>query len=198
MFDRTMEDIPLRMERADLNGLPPRGLPTGYSVRFYRPGDEAHWARVETSAGEFDREADAYPAFSQYFAHDLEALAHRMIFLLDENGAPVGTSTAWADDGMGRVHWVALDQRHQGKRLSRPLVVETLHVLRERGHQNAFLTTQPPSWVAIRVYLGCGFSPIVTDDASARGWSLVRDRLTAADPSFAARWREPVLRRAAP
>ncbi len=186
MFDRTMEDIALRMKRPDLLDLPPRGLPEGYSFRFFRPGDEKHWARIETSAGEFDREEDAYPAFEYYYGAHKNLLEHRMLFLLDETQTPVGTATAWTDDGMGRVHWVALAQSHQSKRLSKPLVVETLYLMREQGYTEAFLTTQPPSWVAIRVYLACGFIPVIADDTTARGWQLVRDKIGAE------RWREPI------
>ncbi len=198
MFDRAMEDISLRMERRDLDDLPPRGLPPGYSFRFFRPGDEAHWARIETSAGEFSREENAYPVFEAYYGQDKPSLEKRMLFLLDESGEPIGTSTAWTDDGMGRVHWVSIHQSHQGRRLCKPLVAETLHVLRGLGHENAFLTTQPPSWVAIRVYLDCGFSPIIDDDASARGWTLVRDKILSVDPTGFHRWREPIDRRRAP
>lgn len=193
MFDRTMEDISLLMTRADLNGLPLCALPKGYSFRFYRPGDEEHWARIETSAGEFAREEDAYPIFEEYYGRDKKSLETRMIFLLNAEGLPVGTSTAWSEEGRGRVHWVSLHQCAQGKRLSKPLVAETLRILRSLGHADAFLTTQPPSWVAIRVYLDCGFDPVISDEDSARGWALVRDKLHATDPTgFALRWREPL------
>lgn len=195
MFDRTMEDISLRMERENLNDLPPRGLPAGYSFRFFRPGDEKHWARIETSAGEFAREEDAYPVFERYYGHDKESLETRMLFLLDESGMPVGTATAWADDDMGHVHWVALHETHQGKKLCKPLMAETLHTLRENGYQSAFLSTQPPSWVAIRVYLDCGFIPVITDDLTARGWALARDKILSVDPAGWERWRAPLDRR---
>ena len=63
---------------------------------------------------------------------------------------------------MGRLHWVSVDAAHQGRGLSKPLVAMALSsACCELGHREAILTTQTPSWVAIRVYHRFGFRPEV-------------------------------------
>lgn len=178
MWDHSVPDIGLAMRRDSLEQLPKVQLPSGYTLRLYQPGDEHHWARIERSAEEFTTEAAALTGFRKAFDDRPEALPERMLFLLDTAGLPVGTASAWSADGMGRIHWVGIAQEHQGKGLSRPLVAAALLRLRELGHRNAYLTTQAPSWVAIRVYLQLGFRPTRRHtETEQEGWAIVREKL---------------------
>ena len=55
MWDTSVEKVHLAMELDSLENLPQHPLPQRYGWRFYQPGDEIHWARIETSAGEFSQ-----------------------------------------------------------------------------------------------------------------------------------------------
>ena len=48
--------------------------------------------------------------------------------------------------------------------------------LLELGHREAILTTQTPSWVAIRGYHRFGFRPEARAEEEIRGWSIVSEK----------------------
>ena len=177
MMDRTIPWINLFMQLDSLDDVPVYPLPKRYSSRFYVPGDIQNWARIETSAGEFEREADAPVKFRRYFPED-EPLKRRMLFLTD-NDIPFATATAWYDadaPAVGMLHWVSVDSEHQGKGLSRPLISLALQRMRDLGHRRAILKTQTASWVAIRVYHEFGFRPMLRGPSDREGWRLVSEK----------------------
>lgn len=178
MWDKTVKYVDLSMV-TNHTGVEELPLPAPYSVRFYRPGDERHWARIETSAGEFDREEDVLPAFERYYGARRDQLSERMLFLLDGDGRPVGTATAWFDEGKaGHLHWVAIDQENQRKGLARPLVQRAMWRMHELGDNRAILTTQTPSWVAVKVYLGLGWRPYNDGNPDFdEGWRVIREKI---------------------
>jgi len=45
-----MENAHIAMVRADLEGVPQVELPPPFSLRRYRPGDEAAWMRIHLAA----------------------------------------------------------------------------------------------------------------------------------------------------
>lgn len=176
MWDTSIPKIHLAMGLDSLDGLREYALPDQYGWRFFRPGDEAHWARIETSAGEFDCEEDGLARFRREFSAE-EKLGKRMIFLTDA-GKPFATATAWScDDGRGQLHYVAIDAAHQGRKLCRPLVCLALKRMLELGHSTAMLTTQTWSWVGIRVYHHFGFHPIPYRENDEEGWKLVSQKI---------------------
>ena len=175
MWDHTVTMIELAMRADSLENLPSFELPAQYDWRFYQPGDERAWAEVETSAEEFRDPADGVKAFYRYFP-DEDALKQRMIFLTDR-GVPFSTATAWfTEDGVGQLHWVSVDAAHQGYGLSKAVVSLAMRRMRELGHTSAWLTTQTPSWVAIRVYHMFGFRPEIREEKELEGWKIVSDK----------------------
>ena len=175
MWDTSVEKVHLRMELDSLEQLPRHPLPERYGFRFYRPGDEIHWARIETSAGEFSLIEDGLRRFERDFP-DKQPLPERMMFLTD-GGVPFATVTAWFEpDGAGLLHYVAIDAAHQGQGLSRALTGLGMNRLRALGHRSARLDTQTYSWVAIRVYREFGFHPQVCGDTERRGWRIVAEK----------------------
>jgi len=64
---------PLTMMRPDLEIIPDFEIPAGYTIKWYRPGDEQHWLRVHLLA---DRENLFKPdTFAQQFGSDARILA---------------------------------------------------------------------------------------------------------------------------
>lgn len=177
MHDRSIPMISLAMKADTLENMPAFDLPEGYSWRYYQPGDEQIWAQIETSAGEFEAVEGGIAGFHHYYP-ETDQLDGRMIFLT-ENGVPFATATAWFGDddpNEGRLHWVSVDEPHQGRGLSWPLVSMTMHRMRKLGHQTAYLTTQTASWVAIRVYHRFGFRPDVREEKEIEGWRIVSEK----------------------
>ena len=174
MWDTTVPMIALAMRAASLEALPAFALPERYGWRFYQPGDEREWARIETSAGEFPCREAGLLRFRQAFAGG--ALQERMLFLTDD-GIPFATATAWHESAAeGRLHWVSVDAAHQGRGLSRVIVHLAMQRLRELGYSSAVLSTQTASWVAIKVYHRFGFRPLLRNRCEAEGWKIVSDK----------------------
>ena len=90
----------------------------------------------------------------------------------------VATSTAFflenkVDDITGNVHWVSIKKEYQGKHLSKPLICETLKLLRLLGHKKTLLHTQTHTWLAVKVYLDMGFIPYKIED-NYLGWQIIK------------------------
>ena len=178
MLDHSIPYYDLTMVLSSLHNIPDYPLPECFGIRRYLPGDEFYWSVIEHSAGQFERVEDALNGFCCAFP-DRASLSERMLFLTDGD-VPFATATAWFGvDGpngrIGRLHWIAIDEAHQGKRLSRPLVALALQRMRALGHTEAYLTTQTESWVAIKTYARFGFMPVI-DDSSREGWRIVSEK----------------------
>ena len=179
MWDLSVPMIGLAMRADALDHLPEFALPAEYGWRYFQPGDERLWAEIEMSAGEFRTPEDGIRGFRRYYPTD-DGLDERMIFLTDR-GAPFATATAWfgegdADPNEGRLHWVGMDEAHQGRGLSKPLVSLAMHRLQALGYKSAYLTTQTASWVAIKVYHRFGFRPDVRAEREIEGWRIVSEK----------------------
>jgi len=182
----------LTMALHDLSGVPALGAPAGYAFSLYAPGDEAAWARIEHEAGEFSSADKALAHFADEFgAHTLE-MGERCLFLRGPDGSAIGTTTAWhgehGGDTIGRLHWVAIVPRFQGRGLAKPLVSAALAGMR-RWHDRAYLTTQTTSAVAVKVYLDFGFKPVMDSPDSREAWAAMAGILE--HPALAGFRQEP-------
>ncbi len=184
---------------------PPR-LPEGYRFRFYQPGDEAHWARIEASVLEFDTEAQALTYFAKTFSPYPEALAQRCCFVTDPDGVPVATATAWYEqsvpgDRLGLLHWVSVTPDRQGRGLGRAVVQRALQAMAvlEPGRE-VCLHTQTWSHKAIRLYWELGFR-LVRGESLLRPneWEAALETLRpVADPAFLRALEETAVEGLAP
>lgn len=147
----------------NLDNLPPVAVPSEYTIRIYRPGDEAAFVRIKNAAfaGEngggrdwtvsnFEKAYLAAPCFHP----------ERVLFSV-YNGEPVGTTTAWTVTHEGRevglIHWVAVLPSHRQKGLGRALTVQALHKLSALGYREAVLNTNERLASAVRLYNRLGF-----------------------------------------
>ena len=167
------------MMRPHLRYIPAYSLPSGYSFRTYQPGDDGSWAQIEHSAGEFKNIDAAHQHFSDEFGNQIPEMKYRCIFLLHKD-VPVGTATAWYGQFQhnlcGRLHWVAIIPRFQGKNLAKPLVARALSTMAAH-HTKAYLTSQTTSFKAVKIYLDFGFRPVKTNEESERAWTILADTL---------------------
>lgn len=161
------------MVREHLEGIPEYALPQGFTLRWYRPGDEETWLEIHRVA---DLENKITPdLFSRAFDANASELARRQCYLATVRGEIIGTATAWFDDNfegrrVGRVHYVAILPEFQGKGLSKPLMTAVCRRLRELGHERAYLTTSTTRVPAIRLYRSFGFVPLIRTDEEQKAW----------------------------
>lgn len=166
MLDKSLPyfDIVMKMRADALKTLPEPVLPEGYSFRFFRPGDEEAWARLESLVLEFPDQEKALAYYRYRYLGDplAEMLPRRCVFVVDAAGQPVATATAWYGDcSMGNCNWfqwIATDPGHQGKGLGRAVIARALQCYVDEGRVgNVYLHTQTWSHKAIYLYHKVGF-----------------------------------------
>ena len=171
-MDVTREYIDVRMTRENLDGIPDCALPTGYSIRWYRQGDEDIWLRIQLLADEYTKVTPGL--FVEEFGTDAKLLSERQCFLYDSVDNAIGTASAWFGDhgkkSLGRIHWVAIVPAHQGKGLAKPLLASVCNRLRSLGHSKTYLTTQTCRIPAINLYARFGFAPVIESDRDREIW----------------------------
>lgn len=175
--------VNIMMVRPTLEGVPGPDLPKGYSLRYYRPGDEEAWTRIWLAADVFGQATPE--TFARAYGDRAEALGERQLFLCDDAQTAVGTATAWFPDSnvdaeAGLVHWVAIVPELQGRGLARPLLSATLLRMRELGYGRAALITQSGRVPAVGLYLAFGFLPRVRCEAERAAWLGLREKLPGA------------------
>jgi GNAT superfamily N-acetyltransferase len=190
------KNLPIKMSRANLEGVPEFALPAGYSLRWYQPGDEAHWLCIHLATDRYNKIDPAL--FERQFGvaqerglqstsasqgrsgmnSALRDLGERQCYLLAPPGNAIGTGTAWFTDDFegcrwGRVHWMAIIPEFQGRGLAKPLMTAICRCLRELGHDRAYLSTSTARHAAIGLYLKFGFEPLIRSEEEAALWREV-------------------------
>ncbi|WP_342512381.1 GNAT family N-acetyltransferase [Sporosarcina sp. FSL K6-1522] len=177
-----MKRISLKMVRNDLVNIPQFELPPGYRMRLFEKGDEQTWARIETSVDEFKDEQAALDRFAKEFGPYLDDMTKRCLFIENEQGEAIATTTAWYGDLLGdgeiagRIHWVGVIPAYQGRKLSKPLLSAAMNILAEH-HSTAYLISQTTSYQAINMYLNYGFEPFRTGPNCEEAWNLMEETL---------------------
>jgi GNAT superfamily N-acetyltransferase len=173
-------NIGIRMRRDDLDNLPRYTLPRGFEAKWYRPGDQRLWLDIQYQSERWSTINEA--KFETEFGRDDAALGQRMCFLCDVAGEAVATASAWHNgeiDGepAGRLHWVAVVPRYQGKGLSKPLLSIVCERMRELGHTRAMLATSTARPAAVNLYLHFGFRPMIRHDSDQSNWDELAPHL---------------------
>jgi len=166
-------NLPIKMVRENLESIPEFMLPQGYSLRWYKSGDEAVWARIQRRSDTLNQ--ITAQLFEQQFGLDSALLAARQCYLVNAEDAEIGSATAWFKNdfegrNFGRVHWVAILPEYQGRGLSKPLMTAICRRLRELGHEGAYLSTSSARLTAIKLYLQFGFKPLIRSVEEGEAW----------------------------
>jgi GNAT superfamily N-acetyltransferase len=179
-------NVAVRMVRHHLAHIPTSPLPVGYCIRFYAPGDEVEWVRLQE---ETDQHLEiTMKLFRSEFGQDAAPLIARQLYLCDTANHVVGTTTAWFDDDchgepFGRIHWVAIHPKYQGHGLSKPLLSKACERLAELGHTRAYLMTSTARIPAINLYLSFGFEPDIRTPQDRSAWAEMAQHLKYPVPS---------------
>lgn len=177
-IDRTLKYVDLYLVNNDLDKIKEYKLPDGYKFVLFEDGDEKDWVEIEMSSGEFLSYEEGIETFNKYYGNHYDELKKSCIFIENEKGEKVATSTAFfqenpIDDITGNVHWVSVKKEYQGQHLSKPLISETLKQMRKLGHKKTLLHTQTHTWLAVKVYLDMGFIPYEIDN-NYLGWQIIK------------------------
>lgn len=178
-MDIIQENVDIRMIRENLDDIPHFNLPSGYSIRWYQPGDENSWDRIHVLADKYSKVTP--DLHEKEFGSDTQMLAERQCFLVDNKDVLIGTATAWFGDhgkhSIGRIHWVALVPTEQSKGLAKPLLTTVCKRLNNLGHSKAYLTTQTVRIPAINLYLKFGFVPSIISERDRQIWRRLQEHL---------------------
>lgn len=179
--DSRIKYYELLLKRDSLENLPKYELPEGYQFAFYEKGDRDTWIAIEKSAKEFEAYEQGLESWNRFYEGKDDELIKRMVFVVNEAGEKVATATAFYDiygrdkSGAGWLHWVAVRREYQRKGLSKPLISYVLGVMRSLGYTHAKIPTQTTTWLACKIYLDFGFTPIPENAVHSRdGWRIVK------------------------
>ncbi len=172
-------NVDVWMLNDDLSRLTLGAFPSGYRMRFYRPGDLVTWLHIQATDPFFAPTAETFAASVP--GNDAY-LGTRVMFLLDPTGVAIGTITAWNTDRLtgtdiGQIHWVALLPAARGRGLAKPMLSAACAVLREQGHQAACLETNTQRIPALNLYLQFGFVPYARSKTEREAWEAVAPQL---------------------
>lgn len=178
-MDPVREYLDVKMIRENLDGIPEYDLPAGYSIRWYQPGYEEPWQKVQSLADEYTRVTPGL--FREQFGAYIKLLPERQCFLCDGKDKIIGTATAWLDNlgekSPGRIHWLAIIPAEQGKGLAGPLLTIICKRLKELGHSKTYLTTQSLRITAINLYAKFGFAPVIDSERDREIWEKLREHI---------------------
>ena len=140
MIDKSLPRYQLWLFKTDTKHYPKHKLPSGYSLEFYKKGDEVHWADLELSIGQFSSFEEALKAFNKSFVNDQTLIPEqRIMFVKDENGEYVATCSLWDGDFLGkryqRLHWLAVSDKCVGKGIAKALVCSVLDLYNQLGYE---------------------------------------------------------------
>lgn len=167
-----MKNLEVKMIHESLVDTPIFPLPlAGFNIETYRPGREQDWLRIHELADRFNIFTPF--VFNDQFGQNESKLTSSQFYLVNPDGKPVGTATAWTKDSTtysGMVHWVAILPEYQGKGLSKPLLTAVCQKLVADGHSKGCLSTSTARIAAISLYLQFGFRPLIQSDQDEVSW----------------------------
>ena len=102
MLDKSVEFYSIIMKH--LNNIPPvlPEIPQGFSIRFYKKGDEQEWAKIQVEVLEFPTREEALKCYDYYWQY-MDELKKRQLFIIDDStGEPVATANAWWTEVKGK------------------------------------------------------------------------------------------------
>jgi ribosomal protein S18 acetylase RimI-like enzyme len=163
LLDKSIPYFSIIMKRPKGASVPQFELPAGYTYDWFASGREVKWAEIETSVGEFETKEKSLAYFEkEYLPHSAE-LKKRSMFVLNQEGEPIGTITGWWSLTGERcdvaIHWFAVRPEYQGLGIGKALISACIrNLLLLEGDQDIYLHTQTWSHRAIALYLKSGFN----------------------------------------
>lgn len=134
--------------------------------KYFQRGDEIRWAMIQKSVGEFEEYtlSQTVEYFNENFGRYFEYLSKQCVFLCDEiTDEYIGTCMAWEGEKDGEkifvLHWLAVVDKYAGRGYARLLICKIMNIFSLMDKKKAiYLSTQPCSYKAIKIYNDIGFA----------------------------------------
>ncbi len=167
------------MSRPHMRGIPQMPMPAGYGIRPMTVDDIGLWTDIWRDAEPYLTIKDGL--FREEFGDDPGAVPRRCFIVTDSRGLGVGTISAWYNRDFhgrdaGRIHWVAVRPRFQGKGVGKAMMTHAMNCLAE-WHDNCYLVTTTERTGAIALYLGFGFEPDMRTANARSTWAGLNSKL---------------------
>ena len=148
-------------------------VPDGYTLRQYRPEDEAAWVALEHGAG-----------FTHWTAGDAQDHSRRVLpggsFVIEHDATGCLVACATATHNPSEAHpraaelgWVAGDPEHKGRGLGQAVSAAVTRLALSMGYRRIFLYTEDFRLPAIKIYLRLGYRPLPFADGMEERWREV-------------------------
>jgi ribosomal protein S18 acetylase RimI-like enzyme len=143
--------------------------------------DNTEWRRIQRGVDEF-RRVDDDLFEKEFLSKGVEEVKKRVFFVAKKTGDEeelVGSIAAWwvpswrDGEDYGRIHWVAIAKKYQGKGLGKAMTQKAINCLKALGHKRAFLVTHTRRTIAIKMYAGFGFVPDLHEPKDKGNWAKV-------------------------
>jgi mycothiol synthase len=169
-----------QMSRPLTDPLPDAPLPTGFTLRAFRPGlDDDAWLAINAAAFAHHAEQGAWEVadLQQRMAEPWFDPAGFLLLVDDATGELAGfhwtkvhpaSAGSAADGRVGEVYVVGVAPGYQGRGLAKPLTLAGLAHLRAQGLAVVILYVDGDNEAAIRTYSGLGFTRRTLDVQYAR------------------------------
>ena len=163
MIDKSLPRYYIYLCKTDTDRYPKYELPEGYTIEFYKKGDEVHWAELEVAIGQYDTVEAGIQSFNNSFIKGQTLNPEeRIMFVKDESGEYVATCALWDGDFLGencqRLHWLAVSNKCVGKGIAKALVCAVLDLYNRLGYKGfIYLLTATWYYRAIGIYKSFGF-----------------------------------------
>ena len=159
-----------------VKSLPDVALPTGYTIRAYRPGDENSWANTLQACG-FEKWNET--EVLAYLENPERRTGSRVV---EFDGCIVAATFASRskDDAIafeGILDFVVTHPDHRGKGLAKATCTEVARFFVDRGCETIRLLTDDWRLPAIHVYLSLGFKPVMNRNDMPERWETVYQKL---------------------
>lgn len=171
---------------------PVPALPEGFTVRTYRPGDEAGMARVYAVSW---LDAATPEAVLEQVVGD-PCFANDNLFVIEHAGQIVATGAAYhyADAphiGNGRMVGVLPKYRSHG--LGTIMSLTMMHYHRDHGFKLVRYATNEWRYDAIRLFIDLGFYPLLDSEQDRERWKRIAEKVKRPDVMAKAKMREASL-----
>ena len=175
--ERTKEGLQMVWPGSLLNSPPEVHVPIGYTLRTYRPGDEASFYRLMDLAGFKDWDDEVLrPWFSMilpggwYFIVD--RASHELVATAMAHHRPDAHQPF-----AGSLGWLAGHPDHAGKGLGMAVSAAVVRRLLQAGYENIYLFTEDWRLAALHIYLTLGWVPLLYMPDMEGRWRTVCDKI---------------------
>lgn len=147
-----------------------------YHFELYNDKHKEKWINLLVKVDEFENHEAAESYFDNTFLNNEETYEN-MLFIM-ENDDVVGTCSYWEGyhfkERRYRLHWMAVDPAHQGKRLAKVLLHKVIELYKNRGiDKPLYLSTSDKNLIAIIMYKSVGFKPLIQNEIDKDNWEYI-------------------------